>query len=158
MKKKNILYVLVVFSLFLQVYFAGASRYIPDLAIIAVAFAAVFGELEEGIQVALVAGFIKGLLSASMFFAYIVMYPLVAVVSWFISLMLYRQSAVIQLIIVALAVFLVNNFQLFYLNVVSGNDVNILPVLANRVFADLLTIIIAPAVFDFLKELCVAEE
>lgn len=158
MKKRYVLYILVFLSLLLQVYFAGVSRFLPDLAIITIVFASVFGELEEGIKVALVAGIFKGIFSASMFLAYVCVYPAIAVISWLMAMMFYRQSFVIQIVICAVSVFIANNLQLFYLNAVSGNDVKIASVLLNRIFSDIFTIVAAPVVFLLLKETCVVEE
>lgn len=150
MKKILILYGLLLISFFIQICSIRYALWLPDLVLLIVVFTAVFHGVTTGVLMGLAAGFLKGVFSTYMFPLEIVLFPAVAIGSFMMARMLYRQSPVAQMIITAFAVFSVTALQAFYLNAISGNCLGLSSALANSWRAIIITIMITPFIFYLL--------
>ncbi len=158
MKSRLSLHILIVLAVVVQVVVRKYIHWFPDVILILVVFAGVFRGASEGLLVGLITGFLRGCFSPYTFSVDLFLFPLVGVISAMLAIILYRQNLAVQVFVVLVAAFTVISGHVFYLNVVSGNNVAMPAVLFRSRPVILATAITAPLIFNVLRRLWYVEE
>ncbi|MFH1552635.1 MAG: rod shape-determining protein MreD [Candidatus Omnitrophota bacterium] len=157
-KKRVFLYGLLMFSVLAQVILMKRVAWFPDIILLMVVFAGIFRGGIEAAVLGLVAGLLRGLFSPETLPIDIFIFPAVGVISSVMTRMFYRQNPAAQIFTTTIAVTLVVALQTLYLNATSGSDIGVHIVLLKSWKPIVVTVVISPFVFTFLKELLRLEE
>jgi len=147
MKKIYLTFIFLCVALFVQIQFAEYSIWLPDLIILAVIFAAIFNDLEEGILVGFVAGLLRSALSIWTLPVDIIFFPAIAFFSSLVSRMLYRHNPIVHMLLAFLSISGLISFHVIYLSSISGNDLGLAVVFGKSWRTIITTVLAAPALF-----------
>ena len=140
-------YLWLVIALLFQVSISPLTVWCPDLLLLAAISFAVFSDTGKGLMFSFLAGFLRGLMSVHTLPVDIVIFPLLAFVSVVISRIFYRHNPVTHIFITALAIFSLIAAHLTYLNIISGNQMNLGPIFEDSWRTITSTIFLAPFIF-----------
>ena len=150
-RKTFFLYVLLIFATVLQAIMMKHFRSFPDLILLLVVFAAIFRNMSEGILFALVAGILRGSLSAGTLQVDIILFPVVALFSSILSRMFFRHNIFVQVLVTFSSLLLVLVVHMLYLNAAYQGDAYIPMVIRNNLTPIIVTAVFAPVFFAFLS-------
>lgn len=151
MKKAFFPYAFLFIALLFQIRFAEYNIWFPDLMLLIVVFTGVFRGTTAGMRIGLAAGLLRGIFSIYTLPLDILLFPLAGMAASMMTRMFYRQNFFVQMFIAAIAVSSSIALHVFYLNVLSGNELDIPLVFAKSWRVIIVTIMAAPPVFLTLR-------
>lgn len=158
MIKKNILlYMLLIVAAVTQAIMLKHFRSFPDLIVLLVVFAAIFRGASEGLVFALVAGVLRGGLSAGTLYIDIMLFPFVALFASILSRMLFKHNFFVQVLVTFLSLVIVLVAQTLYLNAAHEGIAYVPAVIRYNLKLMIITSVISPVFFGMLS-LLVREE
>lgn len=152
MRKNLYLYGLVVVCALIQVISARYIGWFPDLVLLVVIFSGVFQGVFTALAVGLVAGVFQGCFSVTTGDMDIFLFPVLGLVSSALSRLFYRYNPAAQIFIVLSVLVTALAVRVYYLNLVSGSELEMPYVLIRHWKNILADIIVAPVFFIFIKD------
>jgi len=151
MKTRFYLYGLLIISVLAQAILVSRIERFPDVILLMVVFTGIFLGGADGASFGFIAGFFRGCLSVDTLALDILIFPAVGALSSLLPRMFYRQNPAAQVITTATAAFMVIAAHTFYLNMTSGNDIGIPFVILMSRRSLIMTVLVSPFAFAFLK-------
>ncbi len=158
MRTRVYLYSLLIVSVGVQVILMRRIVWFPDLILLMVIFTAIFRGGIEGAGFGLAAGFLRGCFSVGTLPLDIFLFPAVGAISARLTRMFYRQNPAAQVFTTVIAALIVVAAHTLYLNVTAGNDVKISFAFLSSWRSVIVTVLVSPFAFAFLKTLLRLEE
>ncbi|MBF0216502.1 MAG: rod shape-determining protein MreD [Candidatus Omnitrophica bacterium] len=130
-----------------QIRFSPGSVWCPDFILLAVVFISIFGGMGNGVISGFLLGALRGFFSAHTLPADIVVFPLIALFSSMMSGMFYRNSPVLHIFVMLVAMISLVFAHTAYLNILTGNDIRFLSAVADNWRVVVVTLILSPIIF-----------
>ncbi len=150
MKISNLYFLLFPILFFVTALNTGSGLHV-DLVFLMVIFAGIFLRLEDALKFGIVAGLLRGFFTGELFFASVVLFPFLAVLSNLASAFIYREHPLVQVFMGMVFTSLLIFLEGAYYGLLHGN-INILMVITNSWFAIFLAGVISPVLFFILKK------
>ncbi len=153
MKKNLNILILLLGSVFIQIFLTRNIICFPDIILLVVVFAGIFLGAGSGAWVGITAGFLRGCFSCGTIFLDISLFLIIGINSSFLAEKFYKYNPVVQSFISGAAIFITITGRTLYFNVAGGNPVSILsPYAANWKMIG-ITILLSPIFFAFAKKI-----
>jgi rod shape-determining protein MreD len=152
MNKRTHLYGILLAVTILQMICMKYTPYFPDIMILIVVFSGIFLGRGEGIRVGFAAGFLRGCLSIYTLPIDIFLFPAIGALSDILAERFYRQNPVIEMFVVAFALFFAVAFHAFYIKILAQNEfIGVWNIFMGNLRSIVVTIVFSPVFFHVLR-------
>lgn len=147
------LYLLLSFSVIVQMSFMNRFIWFPDFILLMVVFVGIFRNSGEGAIFGLVAGILRGVFSLSTLSVDIFIFPIIGSFCWIISGMFYRKSPIGQMFTVFIALVFIITCHILFINFTNTSNVSLIKVIISDWRQLIVTTFFSPIFFIFLNRL-----
>ena len=152
MRTRISLYLFLLISMVVQIILRKYLGWFPDLSLLMVVFVGIFFGWGEVVVFCLIAGVFRGSFSDSTFLIDIILFPAVGLICSALKNLFYKNNPVAQAFMTTAALTIVIGVHISYLNITDIGTMSILSVWRSSWKSIVMTIVLSPVIFLFLKE------